>query len=302
MVYCPAGFTPFSILFGDAVNEHFEEANEFLIKGVVSPFLFTTSRAEDVLVSWIFDFVKGNLFATDGSETPLRIDADIFRYQRFYVDLSLGWMRGKETELKVSEEISRQWNFCEPIPLKVIEKFNHLTDEFYSDIDEREIEAADFELKKIIGKLVEARGQTVPPLFLRSEYGVISLELYHAIVSKNLSSERKIIGKESHEIASLIANLDGYYLCVPDNFIEREWAGYWKGICKRKILERDLLLDTEIAKPGRPRKRDRAAQEFSRLYPQGLQNSTWKQVINRIHETAGIEVSVDTLKRGLGKK
>ncbi len=55
---------------------------------------------------------------------------------------------------------------------------------------------------------------------------------------------------------------------------------------------------------GRPRKLDRALVAYREIYPDGHDSSgdTWKVVAARTSEHLGLVVSVDTIRRGLGKK
>ena len=60
----------------------------------------------------------------------------------------------------------------------------------------------------------------------------------------------------------------------------------------------------EPIEPGRPSKRLKVAAAYRKEYPEGHETigDSWKVVINKVCERLGEQISVDTLKRALGKK
>jgi len=301
-MFCPTEYTPFSVLFGRATNDHFEEAEKYVAGRFGNPAGLAAFRAEDKLFFWIMDLVKDHLYATNGFQSPMRIDPNIFRYNTFFVDISLGWMSGNDAKIQLSKEVMRKWNFCDPISLETVEDFNQIVESIGEADDEKEIQFLDDKCNTIMKDLAHQAGQTRPPIFLRSEVGVIDLELFDSITASIAKDYDKIFGQDVRDIAEIIRKLNGYFLCVPDVYLEREWNNHWKDICTKKTTELEALLGDQDPSSGRPRKRDEAAHEFMQLFPQGREGMTWKQAVNELQSQAGIYVSADTLKRGLGKK
>ena len=301
-MFCPTGYTPFSVLFSRATNDHFEEAEKYVAGRFGNPAGMATFRAEDKLYFWIMDLVKDHLYVTDGFQSPMRVDPSIFRYNTFYVDISFGWMSGEDAEISLSKEVTRKWNFCDPISLETIEDFNKIVESTREAEDDQEIQFLENKCESIMKDLAHQSGQTRPPIFLRTEMGVIDLELFDSITACISEDNDKIFGQDVRDIAEIIRKLNGYFLCVPDVYLELNWDSYWKDICARKTNELEALLGDQDPSPGRPRKRDQAAQEFMQLFPQGREGMTWKQAVYELQSRTGIYVSADTLKRGLGKK
>lgn len=55
----------------------------------------------------------------------------------------------------------------------------------------------------------------------------------------------------------------------------------------------------DTASVGRPRKREEAAEAYWSLYPQGRGNVSWKDVLKELRDQCNVDVSQDTLMRGL---
>lgn len=94
------------------------------------------------------------------------------------------------------------------------------------------------------------------------------------------------------EIASILAPMDGWPVCFKRSEVASSKDEIQKAWGKRSKSSEFAI--------GRPRIQESAARSYQICFPNGHSGQSWKEVLDRVSKTAGRDVSLDTLKRGLG--
>lgn len=299
-MFSPPGYVPLAIILKDALSDSlFEQAEEYLVKHTKSISFLYLHRRDDLVLRWVIQHCGNRLFACNVSNGLVRVShTHIFR-SRFYVDLVQ-----QEEKIIFPEEIKNDFRFCDLLRDEDVDAFNELV-EAYNQCEESERPNLEVKLKASIEKAATGDGLTRPPLFFTIEDCRIDLRFFKHLVENDLLRH---VQDERHEltlIARSLENIDGWYLVVPEDLYGDSWQEFCKDRSTRYAAEREDLEQGNLGEPsvGRPRKRDRAAAAFNEIFPSGLgHGDTWKKASRQVESAIGEQVSIDTLRRGLGFK
>jgi len=298
----PIGYYPFSALLDDAfANNLYLEAEKYLLEQTKTIYGLAVKRRDDLIRYWVFEYCAKQVFVCGPNGQILHLDESVLAYNTFFVDISASPMSG-EGMIVVPKDIRDDFSFCEPLSEATIDGFNALVDTYNDSDSEADRKITEAQIANMLKENIEIEGQTRPSLFFGTLCGKIDLRLYDYLSNTGTIESLVSNSRELRLIASSLRNVEGWTLAVPRSLIGKPWDDF----CKDRAVKYSKYLDgfrcLEEATIGRPRKRELAAQTFNSLYPMGLESDSWVQAAHRVSKITGESVSVDTLKRGLGKK
>lgn len=302
----PEGFVPFSVFFWQGVSDNLLfEAEDILKAKSKSLVFFSWERRDDLTLRWLLDYCKSEIHLFDLSSNRLvRVDAhDLFR-QIFYADLSSPAFLASNVDFDFDESIRRKFNMCEPIPAAAHIEFDNLVVE-YQRVDGAEQTDVEAKLLKKISEFAETSGFARVPIFVESETGRISLDLYKALSAHQeaLESCSDGGGISVGSWFKVLADVEGWFLCVPERLIGDSWQKFCEECIENYRPEFGEWGQENIPPTiGRPRKQGKAAAAYKKLYPEGHSGASWPHVARAISGEIGDSISVDTIKRSLGQK
>jgi hypothetical protein len=298
----PIGYYPLSALFCDAYeNDLYKEAESYLLEHTRALFALATKRRDDLIRYWVLDYCAKQLFVCSPDGEVLHLDEKVLVYNTFYVDISSSPMSGEDA-IVVPKEIRDDFNFCEPLSEQANDEFNALVEEYYETDEEADQKVVEQKIIDTLKQKIKEDGQTRPSLFFETLAGQIDLRLFDYLSSVGAIERLTSDGRKLTKIASKLRRVEGWTLAVPRSLLGEPWEEFCKGRATKHTQYMDSFLQREETAVGRPRKQERAAKFFKDLYPQGLDKDSWVQAAHKISKTSGESISVDTLKRGLGKK
>ena len=297
----PENYYPFSAMIFDALdNSLYDEAEKYLTENSSSIMSLAMERRDDLALRWLYEYCGQQLYIASSCGSIRHIDEGIFIYNKYFVDITSSAMAGDDASF-VPKDLRDDFNFCEPITKASFDAFNSLVEEYYNSEGPAQ-EDVDQRIREQIKEQVSSGGFTKPPLFYNPNNGRIDLRLFDFLYATEIIKKLSSDWMDLVRIAVELRPLQGWTIVVPNALIGDDWIAYCSGRCIKYKLQMDNMLLDDETKPGRPRKREKAAQAYTELYPDGLGKDSWVTAAHRVSIKTGEGVSVDTLKRGLGKK
>ena len=286
------GYIPLSYLSEAAYSRGIDDAAEYMNDWAEHVYKFILLRTEDVVQRWLRGFCTGHLFLTDGLNPPIRVD-DWKIWHKWPIDIVASELRGEAgLDFAYPKELKDDFRLCDPVTKVELEKFGQ--DDNHDPVSE----------EWLIWKanMIDNLGQTLPNLFLESNFFSVDLRLFHFVRSK-LDDDSKF-DRDIIQTAERLKPVEGMFLCVPKRHVDENWDNHWSNILERtRRSDADGIFDQETSfGVGRPRKQEALVNSYNRLFPEGRGGMTWKEVIKAIEEDTGLTASVDTLRRGLAAK
>lgn len=292
----PEGYIPLLHLYEDASKLCYEDALSFMHETTHSPNTLIHCRTDDLIISWFEEFYKEHLFIVKQETTPIRLshNAIIHRFfsEYYFHERSelFDQFRQSQTDMSMAER------FCIASPIPSI----------WLNRPENPLDApAENEWETFKAKIIHELGGARSPLFICQQTWTLNFSLLNTIVETQ-DIHKIPLEEETSLHASHLKRFEGYSLCIPQEYYDRNWATHWDQIGDRKLTEYRMLALNEdqssedTSNPiGRPRKQEIMAECYNTHFPDGHAGYSWKKVLNEIEAHSGIRGSVETLKRGL---
>ena len=232
-MFCPEGYVPFSELLMRATIDHCEEVEKYYSGYVRSAFQLNSTRLDDILFSWLFDFSKENLFLSSGFQPAIKIDHHLITNVRFEQDM-------KDDELiessNIPVDLGYRFSFCNLVEGSELAEFE-LANITLSAVSTQNSEhkLADETRKKILRRAFCIPGMARPLLFLDQSSFSINFDLYNHILDSSENFENHVDLEEAKLISKVLKAFEGMALCIPESLINEGWDKYWNGKAERAL-------------------------------------------------------------------
>ncbi len=146
------------------------------------------------------------------------------------------------------------------------------------------------------------RRHSFVPLFYERACYTLNFDVFDKLMNTTEGTQAnsmKRIFDRLHFAINIARPFNGSSLCVDADF----YHGPWKDLISR--LEENSpgrVIEEEIKPIGRPStQRKRVSEAYRLIYPGGHGTTSWKEVHRELERRAGVNASIDTIKRAIGE-
>lgn len=283
----PEGYVPLSELYEKARREYWSDVLDYFNYEIeVGGEVISYFRPGDVLLSWLLECLAGKFFLANAEGLIFKID-DRFATVRV----------SEVPRLSVGIENMEQYSSESFMQIKY-----RLAPLLKPDVDITQFVRDKFLLSDYF---------LHPMLFFDPTSFVVDFELFD-FIKENANDVHR--SRFNPFVSEKLRPLTGFSLCVPESHVNERWSKYWLEIAIRAkeisssfsrddyYLEVSTPLTTSNSPSRRKTKLGKVEKVLSELGPNPKGNYTWKELVRHCSKEMNETVSIDTVKRALGKK